>query len=147
MTSYDIIRLSCLSWNKLRHSRRLKWRTGKRKQRLVWCCRTLILLTLQIIVQITEALERVALIGGVVPLIPDLVARLHALKDLHERASQFAGSVSYMSDSQSEMSKQINAVKQLLTEVCLTLHSELLMWTLPLSLASEAVPRESVDGS
>ena len=56
-------------------------------------------------------------IGGVVPLIPDLVARLHALKDIHERASQFAGSVTYMSDSQAEMVKQLAALQQLLSEV------------------------------
>ena len=56
-------------------------------------------------------------VSSVAPLIPDLVARLHALKELHERASQFAGSVAYMSDSQQQVSKQVTELKQLLTKV------------------------------
>ena len=51
------------------------------------------------------------------PLIPELVARLHALRELHERASQFAGSVAYMSDSQHQVSKQVTELQKLLTRV------------------------------
>ena len=56
-------------------------------------------------------------VSSVAPLIPDLVARLHALKELHERASQFAGSVAYMSDSQQQLSKQVTELQQLLKKV------------------------------
>ena len=66
----------------------------------------------------SEALDLVGRVNSVAPLIPDLVARLHALKELHERASQFAGSVAYMSDSQQQVSKQVTELQKLLTKVC-----------------------------
>lgn len=65
--------------------------------------------------KISVALETVKRVGAVAPLIPDLVARLHTLKDLHERASQFAGSVAYMADSQEQLGKQIAALQALAT--------------------------------
>ena len=68
--------------------------------------------------QVSEALDLVGRVSSVAPLIPELVARLHALKELHERASQFAGSVAYMSDSQQQVSKQVNELQKLLTKVC-----------------------------
>jgi len=37
--------------------------------------------------KISEALETVSRVGAVAPLIPDLVSRLHTLKDLHERGA------------------------------------------------------------
>lgn len=62
-------------------------------------------------------------VGAVAPLIPDIVARLHALKELHERASQFAGSVAYMSDSQQQVSKQVTELQQLLKKVCVCVYT------------------------
>ena len=70
-----------------------------------------------LVLQVSEALDLVGRVGSVAPLIPDLVARLHALKELHERASQFAGSVAYMSDSQQQVSKQVTELQKLLTKV------------------------------
>ena len=55
---------------------------------------------------------------GVAPLIPDLVERLHALKELHERAAQFAGSVAYIADSQDQLGKETKELKALLSQVC-----------------------------
>ncbi len=54
---------------------------------------------------------------GVAPLIPDLVDRLHSLKELHERAAQFAGSVAYIADSQDQLSRQTNELQSLLNQV------------------------------
>ena len=67
--------------------------------------------------QISEALDRVGVVSAVAPLIPDLVARLHTLKDLHERAAQFAGTVAFMSDSQEKLTNQISDLQSLLTKV------------------------------
>ncbi len=50
-------------------------------------------------------------------MVPDVVERLHSLKDLHERASQFAGSVTYVSDQQDQTAKQIKELTSLLKEV------------------------------
>lgn len=60
---------------------------------------------------------------GLAPLIPDLVERLHTLKELHERASQFAGSVAYIAESQDQLSLQTKDLKSLLTQVSWTLKS------------------------
>ncbi len=49
---------------------------------------------------------------AVAPLISDLVARLPTLKDLHERAAQFAG---IMADSQEKLTNQISDLQSLLT--------------------------------
>lgn len=62
-------------------------------------------------------METVGHLVGVAPLIPDLVDRLHALKELHERAAQFAGSVAYISDSQDQLGKETRELKALLTQV------------------------------
>ncbi len=67
--------------------------------------------------QISEALDKVGVVSAVAPLVPDLVARLHTLKDLHERAAQFAGTVSFMSDSQEKLTSQIADLQSLLTQV------------------------------
>ena len=68
----------------------------------------------------------------VVPLIPDLVERLHSLKELHERAAQFAGSVAYIADSQEQISKQTNELQSLLSQVslqeCGIISTMLLLW-------------------
>ncbi len=45
------------------------------------------------------------------------ISRLHALRDLHERAAQFSGSVAYMSDSQDQLSKQIASLQALVAKV------------------------------
>jgi len=50
-------------------------------------------------------------------MVPDVVDRLHALRELHERASQFAGSVMYVSDQQDQMTRQIQDLTALLKEV------------------------------
>lgn len=65
-----------------------------------------------------EALETVNRLVGVAPLIPELVERLHALRELHERAAQFAGSVAYIADSQDQLGKETRELRQLLTQVC-----------------------------
>ncbi len=67
--------------------------------------------------QISEALDKVGVVSAVAPLIPDLVARLHTLKDLHERAAQFAGTVAFMADSQEKLANQISDLQSLLTKV------------------------------
>ena len=64
-----------------------------------------------------EALENVGRLTSILPMVPDVVDRLHALKELHERASQFAGSVTYVSDQQDQMAKQIRELTALLKEV------------------------------
>ncbi len=64
--------------------------------------------------QISGALDKVGVVSAVAPLIPDLVARLHTLKDLHERAAQFAG---IMDDSQEKLTNQISDLQSLLTTV------------------------------
>ena len=67
--------------------------------------------------QVTEALDTVGRLVSVAPLIPDLVERLHALRELHERASQFAGSVAYIGESQDQLSLQTKDLKSLLNQV------------------------------
>ncbi len=67
--------------------------------------------------QISEALDKVGVVSAVAPLIPDLVARLHTLKDLHERAAQFAETVAFMADSQEKLANQISDLQSLLTKV------------------------------
>ena len=67
--------------------------------------------------QVTEALETVGRLVSVTPLIPDLVERLHALKELHERAAQFAGSVAYIADSQDQLATETRELKSLLAQV------------------------------
>ena len=54
---------------------------------------------------------------GVAPLVPELVERLHTLKELHERAAQFAGSVAYISQSQEQLTRETKELKSLLTQV------------------------------
>ena len=56
------------------------------------------------------------------PMVPEVVERLHALRELHERASQFAGSVTYISDQQDQMTKQIKELASLLKEVHSLVH-------------------------
>ncbi len=65
----------------------------------------------------TEALETVGRLVGVTPLVPELVERLHTLKELHERASQFAGSVAYIADSQDQLAVETRELKALLSQV------------------------------
>jgi dynactin-2 len=67
--------------------------------------------------KIAEALEAVNGIKSIAPLVPDLIARLHALRDLHERAAQFASSVALMSDSQDQLSRQTADLRTLLTKM------------------------------
>lgn len=67
--------------------------------------------------KIAEALEAVKGIRSIAPLVPDLIDRLHTLKDLHERAAQFASSVALMSDSQEQLSKQTVDLQALLTKM------------------------------
>ena len=50
-------------------------------------------------------------------MVPDVVERLHTLKALHERAAQFAGSVTYISDQQDQMAKQMKELESLLQQV------------------------------
>ena len=45
------------------------------------------------------------------------ISRLHALKDLHERAAQFASSVAVMADSQDQLTRQTTHLQSLLTKV------------------------------
>ncbi|XP_064401564.1 dynactin subunit 2-like isoform X2 [Halichondria panicea] len=75
--------------------------------------------------KISEALDKVGVVSAVAPLIPDLVARLHTLKDLHERAAQFAGTVAFMADSQEKLANQISDLQSLLTKVQGTFQSNL----------------------
>lgn len=67
--------------------------------------------------KITEALEAVNGIKSIAPLVPDLINRLHSLKDLHERAAQFASSVALMSDGQDQLSKQTADLQAMLTKM------------------------------
>lgn len=67
--------------------------------------------------QVNEALEIVGRLVGVAPLVPELVERLHALKELHERAAQFAGSVAYISQSQDQLTRETKELKSLLAQV------------------------------
>ena len=62
-------------------------------------------------------METVRHFVGVAPLIPDLVERLHTLKELHERAAQFAGAVAYISDSQDQLCRETKELRSLLTQV------------------------------
>ena len=43
--------------------------------------------------------------------------RLHTLRDLHERAAQFASSVALVADSQGQLSTQTHDLRSLLSEV------------------------------
>lgn len=61
------------------------------------------------------------------------ITRLHALKDLHERAAQFASSVALMSDSQDQLSRQTSELQALLIKV----QFENLFDSLLLSLSSQ----------
>ena len=65
----------------------------------------------------TSALDAVGRLVSLVPLIPELVERLHALKELHERAAQFAGSVAYIAESQDQLALQTKDLKALLAQV------------------------------
>ncbi|CAI8013138.1 Dynactin subunit 2 [Geodia barretti] len=67
--------------------------------------------------KVSEALEAVSRMKSIAPLIPDLISRLHALRDLHERAAQFASSVAVMADSQDQLTKQTEHLQSLLTEM------------------------------
>ena len=96
------------------------------------------------LLQVSEALEMVGRVGAVAPLIPDLVARLHALKELHERASQFAGSVAYMSDSQQQVSKQVTELQQLLTKVGMSCDRSIPMHDLCICLQVQSSVQENL---
>ncbi len=61
---------------------------------------------------------------AVAPLISDLVARLPTLKDLHERAAQFAG---IMADSQEKLTNQISDLQSLLTLVAHNINYDMLL--------------------
>lgn len=75
--------------------------------------------------KIIEALEAVDRIRSIAPLVPDLISRLHSLKDLHERASQFASSVALMSDNQDQLSKQTTDLHALLAKMELSFKENL----------------------
>jgi dynactin-2 len=67
--------------------------------------------------KVSEALEAMSRMKSIAPLIPDLISRLHALRDLHERAGQFASSVAVMADSQDQLTNQTAHLQSLLTEM------------------------------
>lgn len=67
--------------------------------------------------KVSDALQTVTKLWTVAPIVPDLVTRLHSLRELHEHAAQFAGSVTYMTSTQDEMDKQIANLQGLLNQV------------------------------
>lgn len=75
--------------------------------------------------KVSEALDTISRVASVAPLLPDVVARLHALSELHERATQFAGSVTSMGDSQEQLSSHVKQLAQLLETVQGSLQSNL----------------------
>ena len=84
--------------------------------------------------KVSDALQTVTRLWSVAPMVPDLVNRLHSLKELHERAAQFAGSVTYMASTQDEIDKQITSLQGLLNQVQESLQENLS--TVQVNLAS-----------
>lgn len=67
--------------------------------------------------KISEALDAVNKLKSISPLIPDLISRLHSLKDLHERAAQFASSVALIADNQDQLTRQTRDLHSLLAKM------------------------------